>query len=105
MAELSLTADPLNELADLGVSQQEVQCVEVSAKIFLTRHHAMDTKVTIMADVDGRVHFVSRETFLEPAILMARPWDQMVASVPAPRDASAHHAGLGAFVQHEPVVA
>ena len=65
----------------------------------------MDANVTIVADVDRRVHLIVRESFLEPAILVASAWNQMVSRVPAPRDASTHHAGLGVDVRHVAVVA
>lgn len=65
----------------------------------------MDAKVTIVADVDCRVHLIACESFFEPAILMASAWNQMVSRVPAPRDASTHHAGLGVDVRHEAVTA
>ena len=75
--DLFLFSNPLNEIGDSFIFQHHFATREIAAEFFLAELLVQEL-VTVLAQIDTLLHFISGEAFFEPFVRMAETWNEMM---------------------------
>lgn len=77
---------PFNVATDLLMCEQGFDRVVITPQILLAGDKTVDRAVALVAQRDGFLHLCPRVSLLEPFVVVAASWDQMVFGRPPFRD-------------------